>query len=78
MRLINAQTFRLEEFIDGRSVPEYAILSHTWCREEVLFHDILQLDDTVKQKRGWRKIELTCAQALRDDLLYAWVDTCCK
>ncbi|KAI1330349.1 hypothetical protein F5Y16DRAFT_362867 [Xylariaceae sp. FL0255] len=26
---------------------------------------------------GWSKIEDCCRQALRDNLSYAWVDTCC-
>lgn len=78
MRLINTRTLKLEEFIDGRNAPDYAILSHTWCRDEVLFNDMMHLDATVKQKKGWTKIELTCAQALHDDLQYAWVDTCCS
>ena len=78
MRLINVKTFKLEEFIDGRSAPQYAILSHTWCKDEVLFHDMAQLDSVARHKKGWKKIELTCAQALKDGLGYAWVDTCCK
>ncbi|KAK6206477.1 hypothetical protein LQW54_007770 [Pestalotiopsis sp. IQ-011] len=30
-----------------------------------------------KRKAGYRKIELTCAQAKADGIKYAWVDTCC-
>jgi hypothetical protein len=78
MRLINAETLELEEFIDGRRAPRYAILSHTWCRDEVLFHEMAQLDTVAKHKKGWKKIALICAQALRDGLGYAWVDTCCR
>jgi hypothetical protein len=39
MRLINTQTLHLEEFLDDK-IPEYAILSHTWCDEEVTLQDI--------------------------------------
>lgn len=40
MRLLNAHTIRLEEYI-GRDRPPYAILSHTWEKEgEVLFNDL--------------------------------------
>ena len=77
MRLINARTLRLETFVDGRSAPPYAILSHTWCKDEVLFHDMTSLNASVRKKKGWQKIEYTCAQALKDGLRYAWVDTCC-
>ena len=77
MRLINAKTLKLEQFVDARSAPEYAILSHTWGTDEVLFHDMAQLDSVARRKDGWRKIELTCAQALKDGWGYAWVDTCC-
>lgn len=46
MRLLDADALiydneaRLAEFIDERSLPKYAILSHTWEKGEVLFHDI--------------------------------------
>ena len=76
MWLINAKTLRLEEFIDGRSTPKYAILSHTWCKDEVLFQD-MAIPTAARKKKGWKKIEMTCAQALEDGLRYAWVDTCC-
>lgn len=49
MRLIDTRALvkdgsaKLVEFIDERSMPLYAILSHTWGRpdEEVLFEDVL-------------------------------------
>ena len=46
MRLLDAWTLiydgeaELVEFVDERSLPPYAILSHTWADEEVFFHDI--------------------------------------
>lgn len=60
--------------MDERAV-KYAILSHTWGEEEVTFQDIRGADPT--WKKGYRKIQLTCQQALKDGLQYAWVDTCC-
>ena len=41
MRLINVDTFRLDEFVDD-AVPPYAILSHRWGpdADEVSFRDI--------------------------------------
>lgn len=86
MRLINVRTLVLEEFYDA-TAPPYAILSHTWETEEVLFKDMervkaaIDCNDTrtveeIKKKRGFRKIDYVCRQALKDYLEYAWVDTC--
>lgn len=59
---------------------EYAILSHTWGRddEEVTFKDIQDGAERAKSKvYGYRKIEFCGKQASRDGLEYFWVDTCC-
>ena len=76
MRLIDVKTFRMHEFF-GDTIPRYAILSHRWTEEEVSFHDITHLTARVKEKTGWEKIILTCEQAVRDGIKWAWVDTCC-
>ncbi|KAH8802502.1 heterokaryon incompatibility protein-domain-containing protein, partial [Xylogone sp. PMI_703] len=77
MRLINVETFKLEEFFDG-TVPPYAILSHTWGHdnEEVSFRDI---DEGRLERAGLRahKLEGCCERAKKDGLQYAWIDTCC-
>ncbi|PMD15037.1 hypothetical protein NA56DRAFT_355959 [Hyaloscypha hepaticicola] len=39
MRLLNVFTGKLEEYF-GSAIPKYAILSHTWGRDEVTFSDI--------------------------------------
>ncbi|KAG4439420.1 hypothetical protein IFR05_005113 [Cadophora sp. M221] len=60
-------------------VPAYAILSHTWGKEEVVFQDIqvgVDMSKTVN-KAGWRKIQFCAKQAAADGLEYFWVDTCC-
>jgi hypothetical protein len=57
-------------------VPEYAILSHTWHDDEVLFEDLHDMDRASKQA-GFRKIRFCCEQALKDDIQFVWVDTCC-
>ena len=62
------------EFSDDM-VPPYAILSHTWGVEEVLYTDLLEL--SYKSKAGYRKILFCGQQAARDNLRYFWVDTCC-
>jgi hypothetical protein len=64
----------LREFI-GSAVPAYAILSHTWGKEEVSFQEVDA--GTGKDKAGWRKIEFCAKQAGADGLRYIWVDTCC-
>lgn len=76
MRLINIKTKRLEEFVS--EVPRYAILSHTWGDEEVIYQDFTHLSDEARgQKKGFAKILKTCELAQKCGLKYAWVDTCC-
>ena len=75
MRLINTQTFQLEDF-SGRQQPPYAILSHTWGEGEVTFQD-LQHRHTATSKPGYAKIVGSCKLARLDGLQYVWVDTCC-
>ena len=40
MRLLDVDTFKLESFPDANKVPAYAILSHRWENDEVLFEDL--------------------------------------
>lgn len=77
MRLLNAKTKKFCEFLG--EIPDYAILSHTWAvdnAEEVVFSDMRDLKEA-RAKRGWRKIEYSCDQALKDGLEWVWIDTCC-
>ncbi|KAK2039847.1 heterokaryon incompatibility protein, partial [Colletotrichum somersetense] len=73
MRLINTATLQLSEFYDGQ-VPRYAILSHTWADDEVLFHDIGRGPSA---KAGWAKVQGACRLALARDHVWIWIDTCC-
>ena len=73
MRLINTRTLRLEEFFG--TIPEYAILSHTWGREEVTFEEFSQGQGTTKP--GYDKITAACRKARNHGIDYCWVDTCC-
>ncbi|KUJ17277.1 HET-domain-containing protein [Mollisia scopiformis] len=75
MRLLNARTRKLREFM-GDDTPPYAILSHTWGRDEVTFQD-LNLAGSGQDKLGYEKIRKCCEQAIQDGLYWAWVDTCC-
>ncbi|KAF3762475.1 HET-domain-containing protein, partial [Cryphonectria parasitica EP155] len=92
MWLLNATTKHLKPFLPDQ-VPPYAILSHTWDPtpdNEVLFSDFsssaeascgervpLEQQPSARLKRSWRKVELTCAQALCDGYAWVWIDTCC-
>ncbi|KYG13654.1 hypothetical protein FVEG_13919 [Fusarium verticillioides 7600] len=75
MRLINVENLKLETFIGGH-VPPYAILSHRWGNddEEVSFKD---MDRGTMNKVGMKKVQGCCRQAKKDNLKYAWIDTCC-
>ncbi|ETS87313.1 hypothetical protein PFICI_01141 [Pestalotiopsis fici W106-1] len=55
----------------------YAILSHTWGPDEVIFTDITGTQIDWQQKSGFDKIKFCAEQARRDGLQYFWVDTCC-
>ena len=74
MWLINAHSYRLEWFSDSDKAPPYAVLSHTWGDDELTFQDIQ--DPAAPEKPTFAKVRVTCAQALADELGYAWVDTC--
>ena len=77
MRLLNTESLRLELFI-GSSVPDYAILSHTWGDNEVLFDDIRDPDRPLpSHKASFAKVEGSCQQARGDGYKYMWIDTCC-
>ena len=72
MRLLNAKTKRLEEFFE-KDIPPYAILSHTWGKDEVLFTDITK----GRYNNDSDKIEGCCKEALGSGFDYVWIDTCC-
>ncbi|KAH7303925.1 heterokaryon incompatibility protein-domain-containing protein [Stachybotrys elegans] len=78
MRLINVHSLDLEEF-SGSNIPAYAILSHTWDKNEATFREW-----TGRRARmfRWRrpailKVWQACKQARRDGFPYLWVDTVC-
>ncbi|RBA09112.1 hypothetical protein FPRO05_14352, partial [Fusarium proliferatum] len=74
MRLVNTKTIQLE-FLADDNVPDYAILSHTWEQEEVLFQDMGH--DSAKSKKGYAKLESCCRAARENGFEYIWDDTCC-
>jgi hypothetical protein len=74
MRLLNTTTSKLEEF-GGNNIPLYAILSHTWGKNEITFQDIEGAE--VENKVGYEKVRRTCAMAAAHGFGYVWIDTCC-
>ncbi|RKU39920.1 hypothetical protein DL546_000670 [Coniochaeta pulveracea] len=78
MRLLNAQTYVVEEFI-GSSIPPYAILSHTWGPGEASFARWRGRWSLLckAQQPGFRKIKAAMRQTKQDGLQYVWVDTIC-
>ncbi|RYO17111.1 hypothetical protein AA0111_g11113 [Alternaria arborescens] len=73
-------TWILEDF-PGRVTPFYAILLHTWGREEdeVKFENIQsglrRRYDT--SKPGYEKLRFCQEKVEKDGLVYFWIDTCC-
>jgi len=62
----------------GNSIPPYAILSHTWGADddEISFKDVKK-NRARSKPFGYRKARFCGEQALRDDIHFFWVDTCC-
>src|ERR1700744_3232203 len=76
MRLLNTNTFKIEEFY-GKEIPKYyAILSHTWGEEELSFQDWSD-HSRFENTQGFIKISGACNQARKDDFQHIWVDTIC-
>ena len=74
MRLLNTSNLKLYEFHD-KDIPHYAILSHTWTRQEVSLQ--MLEDPNSKTLAGYTKIKRCCELALSEGWKYAWIDTCC-
>lgn len=82
MRLLDVDSLDLDHDIGDPQmkeffgyIPPYAILSHTWGDEEVLFSDII--NRTARQSRAFPKLLNTVAQAKKRSLRWVWIDTCC-
>ncbi|KAF5848294.1 hypothetical protein GGP41_005682 [Bipolaris sorokiniana] len=60
----------------GKPIPPYAILSHRWSDSEILIEDVSR--EAYKEKEeGYKKLKFCAEQAVRDELQYFWIDTCC-
>jgi len=94
MRLLETSdgyTFSPKEFLDEDNIPAYAILSHTWGKQEVTFQGLIRdskknssrVRNSIRRLRprpskvGYDKIRFCARQTHRDGLRYFWVDTCC-
>ncbi|KAI8951667.1 heterokaryon incompatibility protein-domain-containing protein [Xylaria longipes] len=73
----NSQNLQCKFDDDTKPFPPYAILSHTWGpeQEEISFQELQ--GGQIKTGHGKYKFDQCCAQAARDGLSYAWIDTCC-
>ena len=69
MRLLHTSELCFHEFNDNE-LPPYAILSHTWGKEEVTYSEFLQ------GKRN-EKLISCCRLAASESWNYIWIDTCC-
>jgi hypothetical protein len=65
-----------KDIIRSEEIPPYAILSHTWGEQEVVFDDLKDIVNA-QNKEGYRKIRFCAQQAKLDGLDYFWIDTCC-
>ncbi|KAI9710152.1 MAG: hypothetical protein M1820_002954 [Bogoriella megaspora] len=73
MRLLHTTATELKDFSDAE-IPQYAILSHRWEDEEVLFKDIES--NNWKQKAGASKVVGCCREAAQLGYDWVWIDTC--
>jgi hypothetical protein len=79
MRLINIKdldNLRIAGPFWGDNIPPYAILSHTWGKDELSFQDMMNFSQH-SHKRGFQKILSFCKLARAAKYEYAWVDTVC-
>ncbi|THU80526.1 HET-domain-containing protein [Dendrothele bispora CBS 962.96] len=78
MHLLDTTTLRLVYFADN--IPPYAILSHTWGRDELTFQDLQDpsnLNKNLLHGQGYSKIKQSCDLARKYRFKYIWIDTCC-
>lgn len=59
------------------NIPPYAILSHTWGQDEVIFADMTKTPAEWQHKLAFHKIKLCADLARRHGLNFFWVDCCC-
>ena len=65
------------EFLSEDNIPTYAILSHTWEKEEVTYQEweSSAIDENIRSKSGYKKIKDFGRRAATDGYEWIWVDT---
>lgn len=58
-----------------RDPHKYAILSHTWGEDEIIFRDLV--NGNSERKPAYDKVKFACRQAAADGYSYIWIDNCC-
>jgi hypothetical protein len=76
MWLINTTTIKLQWF-DDTDLPYYAILSHTWGKEEISLQEMESPTPETFSKLGYQKITGACSLTKKRYLEWIWIDTCC-
>lgn len=78
MRLLHTRTFTLHNFA-SIDCPDYAILSHTWTGDEIIFQDFVDshIKDEARCKQAFPKINGACKQAASDEYEWIWIDSLC-
>lgn len=75
MKLLHTTSLIVQEF-NEKGVPPYAILSHTWGREEATYHDLRDHRANASTKAGYKKVIGFCAIAKTRGFDWVWIDTC--
>jgi hypothetical protein len=75
MRLLHTKNLTLEEFGDRDILRLYAILSHTWGKEETSLQDLET--GNLESRQGFSRLKTTCCRAAEDGFDCVWIDTCC-
>jgi hypothetical protein len=77
MRLLHTGTLEFETFFG--EAPLYAILSHTWEVDEVLYEDARHGGEELRRckKAALSKVLMAAQIARQENLDYIWIDTCC-
>lgn len=72
MRLLHTTEHKVKEV---KTTTQFAILSHTWEKDEITFQDIER--PGANEKEGYNKLRNACSVAAADGFDYIWIDTCC-
>jgi hypothetical protein len=83
MRLLDTKSLELSRSFVPTEVPDYAIFSHRWSNDEVIFSDIssstinLHRDVQFRKPVSFAKIQGACRLARTDGYDWIWIDSCC-